>query len=240
MELHHTSHSAIEEYNRCAYRFYLRRVKKVPTENLLAGPAGSAFHSMTEDFDNGNDPMPYESYLQANLEDDTAYVSIREEDYEWWALRGDELFDRYVAWRELTNWEVVGVEEEFSVQPEGLSLPFVGYIDRRFRMSTGHIVVVDIKTGLRVPKDRTQLNEYVAASRINGHQADATAFYDARWGSSTGLAWPIDWDEMKLVSHVAPVEKAILAEEFPATPSAQKCQYCPVRQHCEYRKGTDK
>lgn len=240
MQLEHTSHSAIEEYLRCPHRFYLRRIKRVPTENLLAGPAGTAFHKMTEDYDLGNDPMPYESYLQAELEDDVAYVSIRGEDYEWWALRGDDMFDRYVAWRNLTGWDLIATEEEFSVQPEGLTIPFVGYIDRRFKLSTGHVVVVDIKTGLRMPKERTQLNEYVAASRIGGHQADATAFYDARWGSSTGLAWPVDWDEMKLVSHVAPVEQAVVADRFEPKASANNCRFCPVRQYCEFKKGTNK
>lgn len=238
MELHHTSHSALEDYLKCPHLFYLKRVEKVETENLLAGPAGSAFHSMTEDFDIGNEPMPYESYLQRELEEGVPYVSIRMEGYDWWVARGDGMFDAYRAWRELTQWDVVGVEEEFSIQPEGLSVPFVGFIDRRFKLSTGHIAVVDIKTGLRMPKTRLQLNEYVAAARIQGHKADATAFYDARWGSSTGLGWPIDWDEMKLVSHVAPIEQAILADRFDPTPDANKCRYCPVRQHCDYRKGS--
>lgn len=240
MTLEHTSHSAVEEYLKCPHRFYLRRIERVSTENLLAGPAGSAFHSMTEDYDNGNEPLPYESYLQDQLEDDTAYVAIRTEDYDWWVARGDDMFDSYVKWRNLTGWDVLGVEEEFSVQPEGLSLPFVGFIDRRFRMSTGHVVVVDIKTGYRMPKMRTQLNEYAAASRIDGNQVDAVTFYDARWGSSDGLTWPIDWDANKLVEHVAPVEQAILAEKFDPQPDANKCRYCPVRQHCEYKKGSSK
>lgn len=234
----HLSHSAVEEYNRCPYRFYLHRIERVPQRQILAGPAGSAFHQMTEDYDNGTytDSL-FINYLNEQLEMDVEYHPIRDETFEWWTVRGDEWFAKYVQWRKKTAWELVANEEEFSVQPEGLKLPFIGFIDRRFRLSTGHVAVVDIKTGIRMPSDRTQLNEYAAATRCTGQQADAVTFYDARSGRNVGLTWPIDWDEMKLVEHVAPVEKAILAGEFPPKASANNCKYCPYRDACDYKKG---
>lgn len=237
-EIRHLSHSAVEEYNRCPHRFFLHRIERVPQRQILAGPAGSAFHQMTEDYDNGTytDSL-YVNYLDEQLEMDVEYHPIRDETFEWWARRGDEYFAKYRKWRERNGWEVLGVEEEFSVQPEGLTLPFVGFIDRRFRISSGHVVVVDIKTGIRVPKDKVQLNEYAAATRIQGLEADAVAFYDARGGRNTGLSWPIDWDAMKLVEHVAPVEQAILAGDFPHKASPNNCRYCPYRDACEYSKG---
>lgn len=230
----------MEEFLKCPHRWYLHRVKKLDGTNLLAGPAGSAFHKMTEDYDNRCMPdeyNKYSDYLDAELELDVAYTSIRDENYNWWVVNGQLMFEAYKKWRADVPWEVVGIEEEVLVQPEPLTLPFLGYVDRRFRLSDGRIVLVDIKTGFRMPTRSPQLGEYQAASRILGRQVDVVTYYNARTGKTTGLETLDEWTPEKLVEHVLPVETAILADEFPPNPSASLCRYCPVREHCEFRAG---
>lgn len=248
MQLDHTSHSAIEEYKKCPYRFYLHRVLKVEQTHHLAGPAGSAFHSMTEDFDNGEVVRPFAAYLDENLEEGILYTHSRDEDYEWWVRTGPIMFDAYRRWRDATEWEVLAVEEEFRIQPDGLEFPVVGFIDRRFRSPcTGTEIICDIKTGYRIPKDSVQLPIYFVAESIrrDAEQVDsgtagvtgvATNYYDARRGDSTGLEWP-GWDVQQLVDYVAPVERRILADDWTPNPSTNNCRYCPVKQHCEFKKG---
>lgn len=167
MELDHTSHSAIEEYLKCPQRFYLHRVLKVDSQQWLAGPAGSAFHTMTEDYDNGATVRSYQAYLDENLEPGVPYTHSRGEDYDWWVDQGPRFFEKYREWRDATGWEVEAVEEEFRIQPAGLRWPVVGFIDRRFRSpSTGTEIICDIKTGFRLPKDSVQLPIYHVADQI--------------------------------------------------------------------------
>ena len=254
MELDHTSHSAIEEYKKCPQRFYLHRILKVEQTHHLAGPAGSAFHSMTEDYDNGYVVRPFNDYLFENVEYDTEYTYSRGEDFEWWERTGPIMFDAYRRWRDATEWEVLAVEEEFRIQPDGLQWPVVGYIDRRFRSPvTGTEIICDIKTGYRLPVGSDQLPIYYVADAVRrgaveggdqrADQSDdgrgvprAVNYYDARRGDSTGLQWP-DWDEQTLVSLVRPVELSILEEDWTAKPSTNNCRYCPVREHCAFKKG---
>lgn len=249
-DIDHTSHSAIEEYKKCPQRYYLNRILKVESTHHLAGPAGSAFHTMTEDYDNGNVVRTYEEYLQENLEPETIYSHSRGEDYDWWVHTGPTLFDDYRRWRDVTGWDVLAVEEEFRIQPDGLQRPVVGFIDRRFRTSSGVEVICDIKTGYRLPKDSVQLPIYFVADSIrrndgtgaSGSGSDAgevpvaVNYYDARRGDSTGLVWPT-WREHDLVEYVRPAEHGILNDEWEAKPSTQNCRYCPVKQHCSFKKG---
>lgn len=277
MQLDHTSHSAIEEYKKCPQRFYLNRILKVESTHHLAGPAGSAFHSMTEDYDNNVTVRPFEEYLQENLEDGVVYTHSRDENYEWWTRTGPIMFDAYRRWRDVTGWEILAVEEEFRIQPDGLEFPVVGFIDRRFRSQrTGTEIICDIKTGFRLPVASAQLPIYYVANLVRTreggapycggnegqgseshervhsgtrgrevrrlHEAGnsranvAVNYYDARRGDSTGLEWP-GWDVQALVSYVRPVEQGILEDDWTAKPSVNNCRYCPVKQHCQFKKG---
>lgn len=167
MELDHTSHSAVEEYKKCPQRFYLSRILKVESTQWLAGPAGSAFHTMTEDYDNGVPVRAFHEYLNENLEEGVLYTHSRGEDYDWWVASGPYLFDQYRKWRDDTGWEVEAVEEEFRIQPAGLQWPVVGFIDRRFRSPrTGTSIICDIKTGYRLPVDSPQLKIYKVADDV--------------------------------------------------------------------------
>jgi RecB family exonuclease len=270
VDIDHTSHSAIEEYKKCPQRYYLNRVLKVEGTQWLAGPAGSAFHTMTEDYDNNEHVASYQEYLDANLEPGVLYTHSRGEDYDWWVHTGPSLFDHYRRWRDATGWEIEAVEEEFRIQPDGLQRPVVGFIDRRFRTASGTTIICDIKTGYRLPKDSAQLPIYYVAESVrraagtvgegsaessgdptaeHGSPAGGEAgglrvedspvavnYYDARRGDSTGLVWPT-WTEHDLVKHVRAAEHGILTDDWTAKPSTQNCRYCPVRQHCQYKKG---
>lgn len=264
MELDHTSHSAVEEYIKCPQRFYLHRVLKVDQTHHLAGPAGSAFHTMTEDYDNGYVVEPYHVYLTEQLEPGVVYTHSRDENFDWWVVHGQLMFERYKEWRNATGWEILAVEEEFRIQPAGLQWPVVGFIDRRFRSQrTGTVIICDIKTGYRLPKDSVQLPIYFVADSIRRRTSElgeddvgtavgssgedradgerdqgtrvAVNYYDARGGDSTDLEWPT-WDSTDLVRYVRPVEESILEEDWTAKPGPQ-CRYCPVRQHCSFKKG---
>ena len=251
MQLKHTSYSSVSEYYKCPYRWYLARVEKVDQVQHLAGPAGTAFHSMTEDYDNGVTVRPYKAYLDEAMELNVPYVHSRGEDYGWWVEMGPRFLEWYRRWRDATAWEVEAVEDEFRVQPDGLAVPFVGFIDRRFRSrTTGTRIITDIKTGYRLPSDSKQLEGYAGAivarsaeeaGADDGGDAQggdvALNYYDARRGDSTGLVWQSQLSAVrKLVDFVKPAERGILDDQFPPNPGVA-CRYCPVKQHCKFKKG---
>jgi len=200
VELDHTSHSAIEEYKKCPQRFYLHRVLKVEQTHHLAGPAGSAFHTMTEDYDNGYVVRPFNEYLFEQVGYDVDYTYSRGEDFLWWEQMGPRLFDQYRRWRDDTGWEVLAVEEEFRIQPDGLQWPVVGFIDRRFRSPrTGTHIICDINTGYRLPVDSVQLPIYYvadsirrSAGRVDGgsEEESGTTEYRRSSDASSATAYP--------------------------------------------------
>jgi hypothetical protein len=120
-DLERLSHSSAHTYKECGERWRLERVEKVDKIPWLAGPAGSAFHTMTEVYDTaGVDALEvgtYETYLADALLADGAvevngafdlsgYRVSRGETYEWWCRAGDHMFTQYVAWRERSRWSI--------------------------------------------------------------------------------------------------------------------------------------
>lgn len=238
MAIEHLSHSALDDYRKCPYAFKLKRIDKVPQANLLAGKAGTAFHEMTEDYDHERHPVnSYEWYLDRHL-DDREFVVIRDEDVAWWNTHGQDMYWDYVKWRYRTDWDVKGVEIEFNVQLPGLELPLVGYVDRVFEMSDGRLVIVDIKTGFRVPSKVDQLRTYRAALVADGMDVDAVSYYDARSGTNTGLEHVREATPETIALEIQPIERAILDGQFPSNASAKTCNGCYVKEHCEYSKAT--
>lgn len=275
-QLERLSHSSAHTYNECGERWRLERVEKVDKVPWLAGPAGSAFHKMTEHRDLGLEMGAYQGYLVEELMADgmgfdqdynpmpgelDKYRVSRGETYEWWCRAGDHMFDQYDAWRERSKWEVwesdfnpewnedgtevtngwlFGVELAFEVTLPGMSVPDVGYIDRIMVMPDGKVIVVDLKTWAR-ERETTQLPHYFAVAQSMGIPVDGVAYYDARLGRPTGIAYPSDdpdkpWDIERLTGLLLPVERGIMDNVFTPKPGSQ-CGWCSVAHHCEYRQG---
>jgi hypothetical protein len=278
-ELERLSHSSAHTYNECGERWRLERVEKVDKVPWLAGPAGSAFHTMTEDYDSaGVDSYEigsYEAYLvEALMQDGVGfdqdyrpmpgelerYRVSRGETYDWWVRAGNHMFDQYVAWRERSGWTVwespfepewnedgtattngwmVGIELPFEVMLPGMSVPDKGYIDRIFSLPDGRIILVDLKTWFR-ERSTTQLPHYFAVAQdILGIPVDGVAYYDARLGRPTGIAYPTDdpekpWDIDRLTGLLLPVERGIIGDVFEPKPGSQ-CGWCSVAHHCAYK-----
>lgn len=278
-ELERLSHSSGHTYTECGERWRLERVEKVDKIPWLAGPAGSAFHAMTEVLDtSGVEPLEVGSFAGYFVEElmldgvafDQDYNPMpgeldkyrvsRGETYEWWLRAGDHMFDQFVAWRERSGWRVwespfepewnedgtevtngwmFGVELPFEVMLPGMSVPDVGYIDRIYQMPDGRIILVDLKTWFR-ERSTTQLPHYFAVAREHlGIPVDGVAYYDARLGRPTGIAYPTDdpekpWDTDRLTGLLLPIERGIIGDVFEPKPGSQ-CGWCSVAHHCAHK-----
>jgi len=272
--LRHLSHSAYSSYEECGWRFKLERVDKVDKVPWLAGPAGTAFHTMTEVYDMAGVDGTFASYfVEALMADGVGfdldynpmpgelerYRVSRGETYEWWLRAGDHMFTQYVEWRERSGWTIwesdfepefdsegglindwmFGVELPFEVQLPGMTVPDKGYIDRIFRLPDGRIILVDLKTWNR-ERANTQLPHYYTVAKDHlGIPVDGVAYYDARLGRPTGIAYPSDnpdkpWDTARLSALLSGAEHGILGGVFTPKPGAQ-CGWCSVAHHCAFR-----
>lgn len=280
-DLERLSHSSAHTYNECGERWRLERVEKVDKVPWLAGPAGSAFHRMTEVYDTaGVDALEVGTFAGYFVEELMAegmafdqgynpmpgeldkYRVSRGETYDWWLRAGDHMFSMYVSWRESSRWEVWespfepewnedgtevtngwmrGVELPFEVMLPGMTVPDKGYIDRIMVMPDGRIIVVDLKTWNR-ERVTTQLPHYfTVAKEYLGIPVDGVAYYDARLGRPTGIAYPTDdpekpWDIDRLAGLLLPVERGIMGDVFTPKPGKQ-CSWCSVANHCAYKES---
>ncbi len=144
---------------------------------------------------------------------------------------------------EVTNGWMFGVELAFNVLLSGMTVPDVGYIDRIMVMPDGKIIVVDLKTWAR-ERETTQLPHYFAVAKSMGIPVDGVAYYDARLGRPTGIAYPSDnpdipWDIDRLTGLLLPVERGILEGTFEPKPGSQ-CGWCSVAHHCAFRQEKNK
>lgn len=97
------------------------------------------------------------------------------EDGVWWRNDGPVQVKQYCEWREahslLEIWHTPdgqpAVELAFDMPMDDYSPAVRGYIDRVFvNTATGDLIVVDIKTGSRIPADFTQLAIYATAVEV--------------------------------------------------------------------------
>lgn len=264
-ELERLSHSSAHTYNECGERWRLERVEKVDKVPWLAGPAGTAFHSCCDLIDDAllaerwTDAMLAENFKQEfnaaicaemgvesfERRDLGVFRISRREGYEWWLANGPLLLKRYIAWRLASGWHVwydearVGIELPFEVMLPGMTVPDKGYIDRIFSMPDGRIILVDLKTWFR-ERSTTQLPHYFAVTRDHlGIPVDGVAYYDARLGRPTGIAYPSDdpekpWDTERLSALLLPVEHGIIGDVFEPKPGSQ-CGWCSVAHHCAHK-----
>lgn len=112
------------------------------------------------------------------------------EDLDWWRTAGLEMVERYVQWREATQFPVwatpdggPGIELELMV-PFG-QIPVHMFIDRVFETDEGP-VIVDLKTGSREPDSALQLAFYAAGIEIAyGIRPRMGAYWMGRTGELT-------------------------------------------------------
>lgn len=109
---------------------------------------------------------------------------------EWWADNGHALVGNWLAWRRETRWDIWetpagqrAIELELNVVLPG-DIPVKMFIDRMFVTPVGELVVVDLKTGSRMPEMPEQLGLYATGVEMT-------------WGSLHRPAWGYWWDANK-------------------------------------------
>ena len=158
-----------------------------------------------------------------------------------WLARAERILDHlYAFWP--GKGPAVGFETSVSCDLDGVA--WQGRVDRAEQRADG-IHVVDYKTGTSVPKidkaaSAVQLGFYVLASGKGVAGAEFWYPGDGPGKRKSVTVRRFDMGQMpNVLAEMTRVQRGILAEEWPATPS-DDCERCPVRIVCpEWPEGKE-
>lgn len=160
-ELIQLSHSRAHTYNECPYRLKLEKIDRVEQVPWLAGPAGTAFHHMSEEVDSGpchDVELPWTSYkdwLIDAIEKDTGkpfekmdllrYRLSRKENFDWWVTEGEQMIKRYYEWRLTSGWKIWTSDFEPEWDLEGnIANGYLRGVETSFRVDLPGMEVPDV------------------------------------------------------------------------------------------------
>ncbi|MFF4019974.1 RecB family exonuclease [Streptomyces sp. NPDC001843] len=260
----HISHSARETLERCAKQYFLTRVVKAPQRPALWLAGGSAVHEATENYDLLHFADMAEDFQAADVwnaffdaqlaearekeENENLWRKSATEPIEVWRRMGLQFVQAYVDWRERSPWEIwttpdgfPAIELDVSGKLPGCPVEIKAYLDRVFWDPVlKKLVIVDLKTGKRAPKNADQFGTYRALLKAK-YDVDAdmgVPFMNRR----AALGKPYDLTEYtpELVGDVygeawSAIQDYMAAGSFPADTS--DCFLCDVKAACHAQNG---
>ncbi|MGW5773094.1 RecB family exonuclease [Streptomyces longwoodensis] len=250
--------SQTEQYEKCAWRFYLQRVERVTPTPAAWSHHGTAFHSAAEAFERSDRTMSAEEAVEIfsdQYEDMTNAALDREPDTDRWLSAGrysggEDIERRYVLGQQQTAYYVNWAKENgpsIWKTPEGepaLELYFLvelggitvrGYIDQLVTVKDA-VRPRDLKTGST--KSRFQLQTYgIAVRELYGVEVNDADWYLAKDGR---LSRPVKLDQVtadELGERYAAMDAGVKAGDFPASPGYD-CNFCDVAHACFFSQKT--
>lgn len=250
------SFSQLQSYIDCGEKYRLRYVEGHKEDSpAWWSVAGNALHAASEEFDRwgrgGDDEVESAAELWAwafegaIVGQTLRYPDIPKEQWKtnskgqgeiYWAKAGIEHLQNYIDWRKETRWEVLflpgkGAAIEWAVEGHIAGLPFIGYIDRVFITPDGEVVIVDLKSGSRVPSTHLQHGVYnELLEQTMGVRASYGAFFKTAKGELTALV-PLDPYHEVVEMYATNLVAARDEDLFTPVPG-WLCGTCGVRDKC--------
>ncbi|WP_327294442.1 RecB family exonuclease [Streptomyces sp. NBC_01197] len=251
--------SQTEQYEKCAYRFYLQRVERVVPRPAAWSTQGTAFHSAAEAFEKSDrtataDEMVdlYSDFFSRKINGDLQ----KEPDLKRWLTAGPPAGEdiearyrlgrqqvrEYVAWSTETQpkiWKTPegkpGLELYFKVEIGGVQVR--GYIDQLPEEPDSSVRVRDLKTGST--KSKFQIKTYkVAVEKVYGVQVNRGDWYLGKTGKLSPVKG-VDLSEVteeEVGARYAAMDAGVKAGNFPANPGFD-CRFCDVSHACSFSRS---
>ena len=253
----HLSASSVGDYLDCGLLYKFGRIDKIQqafTPDALV--YGSAIHLVMAEIHEqkmiGVDLSVkeiQESFEKhwTKLAKDQPYIHYAEKkDFETLLLEGKELLSTYYHKRPRDGFQVIAVEEPFSIYLEGCEVPIIGGIDLIEEDSSGTIIITDFKTAGRAYSndevDRNfQLTLYQIAVKQNGFSdREILLKFDCLIKTKTPRFEPYyttrtEVDEKRAIRKTIEVWKGISKGVFIPndSPGNWKCKGCAFKKNCD-------
>lgn len=251
--------SQVEQYEKCAWKFYLQRVERVTPRPAAWSIHGTAFHSAAEEYERAGRARSEEELVQLFSDQYSALINKaldQEPDLSRWLTAGgkpagQDIEDRYrigqeqvrqyARWSDETKPVITYVKTPDGERKLGLELYFKvtiggvvvrGYIDQLVTEIDGSVRVRDHKTGST--KSGFQLATYkVAVEKQFGETVNRGDWYLAKEGR---LSRPVDLSgvtEEEVAERYVEMDQGVKAGRFPAAPGFH-CRFCDVSHACRF------
>jgi putative RecB family exonuclease len=162
------------------------------------------------------------------------------EDGDWWYTNGFKFYKNWIEWRNnnphlkiaTTEQGYLGIELEMNPVIDGIMVKM--FLDRVFiDTNTGEYIIVDLKTGKRVPGSSLQLAFYSYGLRkIYGIQATTGYYWMARKGELSQAFDLADMTDDKIEALVSMFDRARKDNIF--IPNFDHCNMCGLSTMCEW------
>jgi len=171
------------------------------------------------------------------------------EDARWWRAEGPLMVERWIAWRQVSPWEIwfdgdrpaIELEINAAFGPEGEQIMVKAYVDRVMVHSDGTMAVVDLKSGSRTPVGAAQLGQY-AESLVRCNVVPVRPqygfFWDARKGGTTPPVELDQWSGEYFDYAYAGVARRRKAGDLYLPQPGNLCASCGVKDFCRYMGGS--
>ncbi|MFJ2244870.1 RecB family exonuclease [Streptomyces sp. NPDC087862] len=247
--------SQTQQYEDCAWRFYLQRVERVIPRPAAWSHHGTAFHAVAEAFELSDRAMTAEEAVERFSDRYSALINKsldQEPDTDRWMSAtgsgGDDIERRYVLGQQqvqrYVEWAADHPTETY-VTPDGkpgLELYFVielggvkvrGYIDQLVRDPDGSVRPRDWKTGTM--KSKFQLYTYgVAVRKLYDEEVNKADWYLAKNGNLSRVVKLDEVREEDVAERYAAMDAGVKRGDFPASPGFS-CRFCDVSHACSFK-----
>ncbi|WP_406153590.1 PD-(D/E)XK nuclease family protein [Streptomyces anulatus] len=249
--------SQTEQYEKCGWRYYLQRIKRVTPLPAAWSHHGTAFHSAAEAVERSERTMTADEAVQLFSDQYAALVNKAldqepntdrwlsasgsgGEDIERRYVLGQEQTRRYVEWAEEnqpTIWQAPSgkdaLELYFKVEIGGVQVR--GYIDQLVLEADDSLRVRDLKTGTM--KSKFQLETYkVAIEKHFNVPVNRGDWYLAKNG---GLSRVVKLDkitEEEVGERYAAMDAGVKRGDFVANPGFL-CRFCDMKHACSFSRS---
>ncbi len=241
----HLSYSSLTTWQRCPKSYELSRIKMAEAIPAWYFLGGTAVHRATESHDRGDPPVRWEDLFYPEVEE---ALSVEPNVHEWMSggpkddpddgEKWDEIGPRCIAnWQYFTATEFIPhanrIEVDVTTRLPKLWFPVKGFIDRVGLHKEHGEMIIDIKTGKNLPKDKgLQLGIYAALYEHKyGIRIDKGAYFMAREGR---LSRPYDLSDYTIEKVAGMFRATALEVSAGSYPAKQEytCRFCDQRLNC--------
>lgn len=261
-DVQHWSHSQVDAWLSCGKKYELSRLRGAPQSPTVWSPAGTALHEVADLINRGecdNIVAAWEETFDRHVQEQLDKTQVDpqfwrkagrvtkdkpdKEDVRFWRSEGARHLAQYRHWLTTSGFEIVRLQDGTILSEHETTTRFgnvevKGFCDGVFTAPDGRTIVVDIKSGSRMPDKLTQLGLYkVALHQNHDLQVDGGAFFMSRKGELTEI---MDLSKYTSGYFEAIFAKAQIAREYeiflPNPGSA--CFICDVKDACFTVGGT--
>lgn len=256
----HMSNSQLSSWLHCGKSYQLKRVFNAPSIPSVWLAGGVSLHDTICDINLASvgeledvDPVHrFQTYFDAFVENQIAESGIpmdqwrvagratkekpNKEDFNWWRFEGARQAQEYKTWLRLSDWKIFVNEgkgmAEFETTATFGGMEVKGFADALMVSPDGELVIVDFKSGTRVPSNKFQLGLYTAAiERALNIPVSKGAYMMTRKTEMTDL-FDLSRFTPRYFDNVFSMAKIALENDVYIPNPGDACNMCDVSDYC--------